>query len=172
MPTPEKVKEMKEERFKGAVYRRKEKSSLAKQYKPKVTTPPFPNPPVVPESKIDIAKWWNDVKVSAYATDIIQIPGQKEKLLKAIEDSQNKTLNIVEEDPLPNNNAIFEDESIKPKDMPIVLNSVDLRREDNPPFYDSLLVDNLLLHNCMLDSGASSNVITRKVMEHLNLRIA
>ena len=46
--------------------------------------------------------------------------------------------------------------------MPIVLNSVDPRREDHPPFYVSLLVDNLLLHNCMLDSGASSNVITRK----------
>ena len=54
---------------------------------------------------------------------------QKEKLLKAIKDSQNKTHDIVEEDPLPNNNAIFEDESIKPKDMPIVLNSVDPRRE-------------------------------------------
>ena len=77
-------------------------------------------------------------------------------MLKAIEDTQNKTHNIVEEDPLPNNNAIFEDESIKPKDMPIVLNSVDPRREDHSPFYVSLLVDNLLLHNCMLDSGASS----------------
>ena len=95
------------------------------------------------------------------------MPGQKEKLLKAIEDSQNKTHNIVEEDPLPNNNAIFEDESIKPKDMPIVLNSVDLKREYHPPFYVYLLVDNLLLHNCMLDSGASSNVMTRKVMEQL-----
>ena len=39
------------------------------------------------------------------------------------------------------------------------------------PFYVSLLVDDLLLHNYMLDSGASSNEITRKVMEQLNLRI-
>ena len=92
-------------------------------------------------------------------------------MLKSLEDSQNKTHDAVEEDPLPSNNAIFEDEPIKPKDMPIVLNSVDLRREDHPPLYVSLLVDNLLLHNCMLDSGASSNVITRKVTEQLNLRI-
>ena len=55
--------------------------------------------------------------------------------------------------------------------MPIVLNSVDPRREDHPPFYVSLLVGNLLLHNCMLDSSASSNAMTRKVMEQLNLRI-
>ena len=56
-------------------------------------------------------------------------------------------------------------------DMPIVLNSVDPRREDHLHFYVSLLVDNLLLHNCMLDSGASSNVMTIKVMEYLNIRV-
>ena len=95
----------------------------------------------------------------------------KKKLLKALEDSQSKAHNIVKEDPLPNNNAIFEAEHIEPIDMPIVLNSVDSRREDHPPFYVSLLVDKLLLHNCMLDSSASSNVMTRKVMERLNLRV-
>ena len=93
-------------------------------------------------------------------------------MLKSIEDSQRKTHNIVKEDPLPNNNAIFEVEHINPIDMPIVLNSVDLRREDHPPFYVSLLVDKLLLHNCMLDSVASSNVKRRKVMEQLNRRIS
>ena len=86
-------------------------------------------------------------------------------MLKAIEDSQSKTHNIVKEDPLPNNNSIFEDEHIEAIDIPIVLNSVDPKIEDHPPFYVSLLVDNLLLHNCMLDSSASLNVMTRKVME-------
>jgi ribonuclease HI len=33
-------------------------------------------------------------------------------------------------------------------------------------------VNDKVLHNCMLDSGASSNVITKKVMEQLNLRIS
>ena len=78
-------------------------------------------------------------------------------MLKALEDSQNKNHDVFKEDPLPNNNSIFEDEHIEPIDMPIVLNSVDPRREDHPHFYVSLLVDNLLLHNCMLYSGASSN---------------
>ena len=91
--------------------------------------------------------------------------------MKALEDSQIKAHNIVKEDPLPNNNAIFEVKHIEPMDIPIVLNSVDPRREDHPPFYVSLLVDKLLLHNCMLDLGASSNVMTRKVMEKLNIRV-
>jgi ribonuclease HI len=33
-------------------------------------------------------------------------------------------------------------------------------------------VNDKVLHNCMLDSGASSNVMTKKVMEQLNLRIS
>ena len=61
-----------------------------------------------------MGKWLNDVKVFAYATDNLQIPGQKEKLLKALEDSQNKTHDVVKEDPLPNNNAIFEAKHIEP----------------------------------------------------------
>ena len=92
-------------------------------------------------------------------------------MLKPLEDSQNKTHDVVKEDPLPNNNVMFEVEHTEPMDMPIVLNSVDLKREDHPPFYVSLLVDNLLLHNRMLDSSASSNAMTRKVMEQLNLWI-
>ena len=111
--------------------------------------------------------WLNNVKVSAYATDILQIPGQKEKLSKDLESNNN----IVKETALPSNNAILEDLPLVLEDMPIVLHSVDPRREDHPPFYVSLIVDNLLLHNCMLDSGASLNAITRKVMEQLNLRI-
>ena len=51
MPTPERIQEMKEARFKGAVYRKKEKSSLAKQYKPNVTTPPFSKSPYFPKIK-------------------------------------------------------------------------------------------------------------------------
>lgn len=44
--------------------------------------------------------------------------------------------------------------------------------EDHLPFYVSLIVNDRLLHNCMLDSGASSNVMTKKVMEQLNLRVS
>ena len=74
---------MRNARYKGATYQRKEKSTPTKQYKPEVTIPPVINPPVVVESKLDMGKWLNDVKVSAYATDILQIPGQKKKIVES-----------------------------------------------------------------------------------------
>ena len=87
--------------------------------------------------------------------------------MKVLESSHN----IVNETAPPSNNVVIEDFPFVLEDMPIVLHSVDPKREDHSPFNVSLLVDDRILHNCMLDSGASSNVITRKVMEQLNLRI-
>ena len=40
-----------------------------------------------------------------------------------------------------------------------------------PPFYVSLVIHDLLLHNCMLDSGASHNLMPLSVMEQLGLQI-
>ena len=77
MPSQEKILEMRNARYKGAAYQRKEKSTPTKQYKPKVTIPSVINPLVAVESKLDMVQWLNDVKISAYATDILQIPGQK-----------------------------------------------------------------------------------------------
>jgi hypothetical protein len=54
----------------------------------------------------------------------------------------------------------------------VILQNWDRTNEKNLPFYLSLLVNDKVLHNCMLDSGASSNVMTKKVMEQLNLRIS
>ena len=54
-----------------------------------------------------MGEWISNAKIHVYATDVLKIPSQKEKLLKAIEDSQSKTHNIVKEDTLPNNNAIL-----------------------------------------------------------------
>ena len=151
MPAQEKILEMRNARYKGATYQRKEKSTPTKQYKPKVTIPPVKNPPVVVESKLDMGQWLNDVKLSAYATDILQIPGQKENLMKALESNHN----IVKKTAPPSNNVVLEYLPVVLEDMPVFLHSVDPKREDHPPFYVSLLVDDLLLHNCMLDSGAS-----------------
>jgi hypothetical protein len=48
---------------------------------------------------------------------------------------------------------------------------MDWTKEDHPPFFVSLMINDLLLHNCMYDSGASSNIITKNVMEMLNLKV-
>jgi hypothetical protein len=39
------------------------------------------------------------------------------------------------------------------------------------PFYITLIVHDHLLHNCMLDSGASHNVMPKAIMEKLGLEI-
>ena len=81
--------------------------------------------------------------------EIKKIPSQKGKLLKAIEELSQGNV----------------DKSIAYQDAPVILQSMDRGNEKNHPFFLSLLVNNHLLHNCMLDSGASSNAMTKKVME-------
>ena len=40
-----------------------------------------------------------------------------------------------------------------------------------PPFYISLSIHDQILHNAMLDSGASHNLMPKEIMENLNLDI-
>ena len=40
-----------------------------------------------------------------------------------------------------------------------------------PPFYISTLLHDFILHNCMLDYGASHNLMPLSVMKELNLQI-
>lgn len=41
-----------------------------------------------------------------------------------------------------------------------------------PRFYISLLIHTFILHNCMLDSGASHNLMPLSVMKQLNIHVA
>ena len=43
--------------------------------------------------------------------------------------------------------------------------------ESCPPFYISLNIHDNILHNCLLDSGASHNLMPKEVMDELNLNI-
>jgi hypothetical protein len=55
---------------------------------------------------------------------------------------------------------------------PIIMNNIylDRKKDNNPPFYLSLGMNDLFLKNCMLDYGASANVMSLKVMEQLGLK--
>ena len=46
-----------------------------------------------------------------------------------------------------------------------------LKSEDVPPFYISLIIHDMFLHNAMFDSGASHNLMPRTIMEGLGLDI-
>ena len=50
-------------------------------------------------------------------------------------------------------------------------NLVQGQNEDDPPFYLSLNIHDKLLHNFLLDSGSSHNLIPKKVMEELGLQV-
>jgi hypothetical protein len=88
----------------------------------------------------------------------MKIPSQKGKFLKAIENP-------------PQDNG-DKPQVVAYQDAPMIFQNWDRGNEKNRSFFLSLLMNDHLLHNCMLDSGASSNVMTKKVMEQLNLRIS
>ena len=54
------------------------------------------------------------------------------------------------------------------------MQSSDICRDnrDHQPFFITMLVNGILLHNCMFDFGASLCVMTKKVMNQLNLRVS
>ena len=58
------------------------------------------------------------------------------------------------------------------QDAPVILQNIDRGNEENAPFFITLMMNGHLLHNCMLDSRSSSSVMTKRVMEQLNLRIS
>jgi hypothetical protein len=43
--------------------------------------------------------------------------------------------------------------------------------DGHPPFFMQLLINNKFLINCMLDSGASPNMMSLKVMGKLGLKV-
>jgi hypothetical protein len=47
---------------------------------------------------------------------------------------------------------------------------LDPQKDNNPPFYLSLGMNDLCLNNCMLDFGALVNVMSLKVMEQVGLK--
>jgi hypothetical protein len=64
----------------------------------------------------------------------------------------------------------IQDESVDP----IVVSQAihyDRKNHEYAPFFISLVVNDLLLHNCMLDFGVSANVMSLKVMNQLGLKI-
>ena len=43
--------------------------------------------------------------------------------------------------------------------------------EDVPPFYVSLNIHNAILHNAMIDLGASHNLMLKRIMDELGLEV-
>jgi hypothetical protein len=48
---------------------------------------------------------------------------------------------------------------------------VEGKNDSSPPFYTSLNIHDKVLHNCLMDSGASHNLMPKTVMEELGLEV-
>ena len=59
------------------------------------------------------------------------------------------------------------------QDKPIVILGplVEDRDDSTPPFYLSLNIHDKILHNCLIDSGASHNLMPKVVMDELGLEV-
>ena len=136
------------EKHKGMTYQRRD---IQDQNNHRHFSPP------TSELNFDLGNWVNNAKVSIPVTELLKVPSQRANLLSAIE--------VTQREEKPND---------EPQDEEIVLKSMNcyVGNEGHLPFYVSLIVNDHLLHNCMLDSGASSNVMTKRVMEQLNLKVS
>ena len=62
--------------------------------------------------------------------------------------------------------------SMKPKEKPIMIQSVSsIRLDGYPPLFIQLEENCIILYNCMIDSSAEVNVIPIRVMEKLELDV-
>jgi hypothetical protein len=158
-------------RHKGIVYQRKGKegTSISQNNFPKVITP-TQNP--ITNLNVDLGSWIANAKVLVSVSDLLKIPSQKEKLMQAIDPPSNKDTSSNKVVP-SNKVSPKEQENVKEQheDPLVVLTSRDRSKEKNPPFFVSLELNNQWLHNCMYDSGASSNIITKGIMQRLVLKI-
>jgi hypothetical protein len=68
---------------------------------------------------------------------------------------------------LPTDSINLQDE----KSVVILGPMVEDRDDSSPPFYTSLNIHDKVLHNCLMDSGASHNLMPKTVMEELGLEV-
>ena len=111
----------------------------------------------VPTSSFNIEFELGKFKVPIPLLELLKIFAYKESFLKILQPSlsASDSINIPEENPT------------------IYLGSlVQEANDDSPaPFYLSLNIHDKLLHNCLFDSRASHNLMTKKVMDELGLQI-
>jgi len=98
----------------------------------------------------------------------VKIPVPLTKLLKKpMYQSQVTSLLLPPETPTISDSVNLQEE------RPIVMFGPHIEEIDpsTPPFYVSLVIHDLLLHNCMLDSAASHKLMPLSVMEQLGIQI-
>jgi len=96
----------------------------------------------------------------------IRIPMPLTKLIKH-EEFKKRFSEILQSEAscLPIDSINIQDE----KPVVVLGPMVEDRYDSSPPFYTSLNIHDKVLHNCLMDSGASHNLMPKTVMEELGL---
>jgi hypothetical protein len=120
-PTPKQVPEM--ARYRGLTKDMGQKIKMGLRH---THTPPNSIVPTNSELNIDLGGWLNNTKILVPVVEIMKIPYQKRKLLKAIED--------------PHHHNIDRPPAIAYQDAPVILQNWDRGNEKNQLFFLSVLV--------------------------------
>jgi hypothetical protein len=100
------------------------------------------------QMNIDVSTMVGKMNMTVPVTKMCKIPSVRREVLKLLK------VPAEVEDPLIIPNTMY----------------LGWKNDPNPPFYLSLGMNNLVLQNCMLDSEASTNVMSLKVMKQLGLK--
>ena len=109
--------------------------------------------PTEPQMDYDIMDDIKKIKANISLFEMCKVPQQKEKLLKVLEASEEKP---------PTDNQPKEEEEIGEASIG------GKSKNKNPPFLLTIEIFNHNVHNCLVDSGASINVIPILVCKRIN----
>jgi hypothetical protein len=98
----------------------------------------------------------------------IRIPVPLTELIKHEDFKRSLSKLLQSESPQPPSDSI----NLQDEKPAVVLGPmVEDRDDSSPPFYTSLNIHDKVLHNCLMDSGASHNLMPKIVMEELGLEV-
>ena len=109
--------------------------------------------PIEQPMDYDIVEDLKKVKANVPLFEMCKVPQQKERLLKALEASDEK---------LPTDNQPQEEEEIGETSIG------GKSKSKHPPFLLTFEIFNHNVHNCLVDSGASMNVMPISVCKKIN----
>ena len=104
----------------------------------------------------------NKVKIPIPLTELIKNKAYREASFKTFKNVVNS---------IPSDEINLRDEKPTITVGSKTFDQPDDNSEYPPPFYVTLTVHEQLLHNCLLDSGASHNLMPKAVMESLGLTV-
>lgn len=102
---------------------------------------------------------FDKIKISLPFSEIYRNNEYKNQLLKMLKNE---------------NKSILSDVINLQDDTPVIIfgpRMEDITKEDVPPFYVTLKIHDLLLHNTMIDSGASHNLMPKEIMDNSGMDI-